>query len=664
MWRGIPATLRPVNLLLPGLSLLLCTPAAAISRVSLDCTSVAMSGQFSVQQLHATLDLGAGKHVSMRGSAAQVAATALPGLRIGDVAMDADYFSDTQKLQLRFRQLQVNGSDWQLQGQWQAGNWQLGAASAGNSVATLLAWLQPLWQPPADYRLDGAAALRVTATGSGAQLHAAILDVDVNAFNLQNEAGTVAAEKVTAQVNAQLLGELSEPTVRLRISSSAGQVLLGPVFLDLAAQPLALTVQLQLTPTRLLLSDLQLQQRGLLQASGAAEIARQPQWQLRSADLKVDKLQFPAAFASFLQLPLATTNFGALETRGAVSGALSLRDGALASVDADFIDLDVSDKARELQVLGLHGAAHWRAANLSEPAVSALGWRQLRVASLTGGPSTLQLSAHGSSLQLAAPARIAVFDGALAVQRFESLQLGSADVSLGFDASIEPISMQQLSVAFGWPAMAGKLSGRVPGLAFSSGVLSVAGDIVASVFDGQITVSRLQLRNLLGRFPRLTAEVAARQLDLEQITRTFPVGSITGRLDADVRGLELFDWSPVGFDAELYTTPGDKTRHRISQKAVNSIASLGGGGGLGGALQSGFLRFFDDFGYERVGLRCQLRNDVCLMSGIDKGGGTYYMVKGGGVPRIDVVGNAGRVAWSQLVSQVNAALSSNQLIVK
>jgi hypothetical protein len=276
----------------------------------------------------------------------------------------------------------------------------------------------------------------------------------------------------------------------------------------------------------------------------------------------------------------------------------------------------------------------------------------------------VQLAAHGAALTLAAPARIAIYDGALAIQRFESQRLGSADVSLGFDANIEPISMQQLSVAFGWPQMAGTLSGRVPGLAFSNGVLRVGGDITASVFDGEVIVSQLQLHNLLGRFPRLTAEVAARRLDLEQITRTFPVGSITGRLDADLRGLELFDWSPVAFDAELYTTAGDRTRHRISQKAVDSIARLGGGGGLGGALQSGFLRFFDDFGYERIGLRCQLRNDVCLMSGIDKGGGTYYMVKGGGVPRIDVIGNAGRVAWSQLVSQISAALSANQLIVK
>jgi hypothetical protein len=212
--------------------------------------------------------------------------------------------------------------------------------------------------------------------------------------------------------------------------------------------------------------------------------------------------------------------------------------------------------------------------------------------------------------------------------------------------------------------MAGTLSGRLPGLQYRGGTLTLAGDLEAQVFDGTIVASGLTLRNAFSRFPRFSGNFTARQLDLGLITRTFPIGSITGHLDADVRGLELFGWQAVAFDAQLYSSPGDRTRHRISQRAVGNLANLGGGGGgVTAALQSGFLRFFDDFGYDRIGLRCQLRNDVCLMNGIPRPGG-FYIVKGGGLPRLDVIGTVGRIAWSQLVSQIGAALANGQVEVR
>jgi hypothetical protein len=157
--------------------------------------------------------------------------------------------------------------------------------------------------------------------------------------------------------------------------------------------------------------------------------------------------------------------------------------------------------------------------------------------------------------------------------------------------------------------------------------------------------------------------VTARRLDLSLVTRTFAIGSITGRLDADIQDLELFNWSPVAFDARLYSTPEDKSKKLISQKAVTSISNVGGGGGgVTAALQSGLLRFFDDFRYEKLGMTCKLENDVCLMGGIEPAGIGYYMVKGRGLPRIDIIGNQGRVAWPQLVTQISNSIHADVVI--
>ncbi len=89
-------------------------------------------------------------------------------------------------------------------------------------------------------------------------------------------------------------------------------------------------------------------------------------------------------------------------------------------------------------------------------------------------------------------------------------------------------------------------------------------------------------------------------------------------MDADILGLELFNWSPVEFDARLYSTPGDDSKKLISAKAVGSISTVAGGGaGVIQQLQSGVLKFFDDYRYERIGVACRLENDVCTMSGIE-----------------------------------------------
>jgi hypothetical protein len=93
-----------------------------------------------------------------------------------------------------------------------------------------------------------------------------------------------------------------------------------------------------------------------------------------------------------------------------------------------------------------------------------------------------------------------------------------------------------------------------------------------------------------------------------------------------------------------------------------------GGGGAAAVLSTGFLRFFEVFAYDRIGLRCRLRDNVCAMSGVGPAksgpqGTGYYIVKGRGVPRIDVVGYRETVSWPRLVQQLAAITRSSAPIV-
>ena len=147
-------------------------------------------------------------------------------------------------------------------------------------------------------------------------------------------------------------------------------------------------------------------------------------------------------------------------------------------------------------------------------------------------------------------------------------------------------------------------------------------------------------------------------------TGAFSFGKITGRIDGRIAAMELVGWEPVAFDATLYTTPKDRTRKRISQRAVQNISSIGGGLGAAAAVQRSVLRFFNEFNYDKLGVSCRLANDICLMQGIEARATGYYLVKGSGLPRIDVIGDSRRVDWPSLVATLKELPESQPSISK
>ena len=220
--------------------------------------------------------------------------------------------------------------------------------------------------------------------------------------------------------------------------------------------------------------------------------------------------------------------------------------------------------------------------------------------------------------------------------------------------------MRLLTQALGLPSMAGRLSASLPGVRVSPGEITFDGAVVMSVFDGYVQATQLHVREPFGVASHVRADIEARHLDLAQLTDTFSFGSITGFVDADVRGLELVRWRPTSFDARLVSSPGDY-RRRISQRAVQNISALGGAGAMA-VLQRGVLGLFDTFGYRELGFQCVLAGGVCLMSGIDGGeraDGSFQIVRGGGIPALDVIGYNRRVDWNELVGRIQRVIDEN-----
>jgi hypothetical protein len=47
-----------------------------------------------------------------------------------------------------------------------------------------------------------------------------------------------------------------------------------------------------------------------------------------------------------------------------------------------------------------------------------------------------------------------------------------------------------------------------------------------------------------------------------------------------------------------------------------------------------------------------LEDDVCRLSGAPIANNRYYLLEGAGIPRVDIIGNSGRIQWSELLRQI------------
>jgi hypothetical protein len=100
----------------------------------------------------------------------------------------------------------------------------------------------------------------------------------------------------------------------------------------------------------------------------------------------------------------------------------------------------------------------------------------------------------------------------------------------------------------------------------------------------------------------------------------------------------------------LYTPENDDLKHRISQRAVENLTEIGNG--ISAGLSTTFLRVFDEFRYDRIDLKVVLQGAVAELDGLARSDGGYYLVKGAGLPRIDVIGRNRSVAWKDLVERL------------
>jgi hypothetical protein len=494
---------------------------------------------------------------------------------------------------------------------------------------------------PTGGRIDAELALDVH--GNGIQSSG---EFSLDGVGFDTPAGTLAGQGVDGSGRLGLDTQGGPARLTLDATLNGGELLLGPIYAKLPGHAVQLNVAATSNQGRLDINRLRVNDADALQLDGS--LAFDARGKLGKLRLERFQARFPAAYERYGTAWLDTLGLHEVKMAGALSGNLDLRADGLHgfALTADHLDMATADS--RLAVDDLNGGLDW-SAQADRPSTT-LGWRALRLYRLPFGSARSQWRSRAGTLALSQPLAVELLGGTVRLGQLDWRPAAAKGNRLETSLAVSGVDMAAFSSAMGWPQFPGTLGGAIPSLRWVDDTVELAGGLSVNVFDGFVDITGLSLTQPFGASPVLAGAFSLRQLDLSAITSVFDFGSITGRLHGSIDNLRLVDWQPVAFDAHLLADEGG----RISQRAVNNLTSVGGGG-IAAGLQGAVLKLFKTFGYKRIGLDCKLTGAVCHMSGLESAGDGYTIVEGSGLPHLQVIGHQHEVDWPTLVRRLKAA---------
>ncbi|MFT7227848.1 MAG: hypothetical protein ACI8PW_000425 [Methylophilaceae bacterium] len=378
--------------------------------------------------------------------------------------------------------------------------------------------------------------------------------------------------------------------------------------------------------------------------------------QLFDVKVNAQQVDFYSLYTLLLKPVLERSAFGNLVVSGKANWQFTMKDAQPANFQLKLMDANIEDKNGKFAFNHVNANIPW---DYDIPQNISLEYENGYLLNLPLGQT--KLKAELNRYALTAPELVLpLLDGALSFKDVSAAWLRE-NWFWHLRMDLIPIDLNQFSTALGWPAMEGRISGEVPLVTYANKQLNMNGAMTFNVFDGTVGMKNLRIDDPLGVVTRMYADLTVRKLDLAELTRTYRFGVIEGKLDGDVKGLELENWKAVKFDASLQTSADDQ-RKKISQRAVENIAALGGEG-TAAALQRTFLRFFDNFNYDKIGISCKLRRDMCEMGGVSSTPKGYIIVKGSGIPSVNVNGYNKQVSLTDLLSRIKRITDGNSTVI-
>ena len=479
------------------------------------------------------------------------------------------------------------------------------------------------------------------------------LDVLFNGANFSDAAGLHAGEDLIGDLQLTAKKEQAAWEWDGKLSWDQGEVFWQPFYFGEAGN--VLQAKGAFTDNLVKIEDASLKVNKVGEIKASAQINTKTKV-LEDVVMSAQDVDFHGLYTLILKPKMEKSAFGNLLVSGKANWQFEMKQLQPTSFELNLMDANIEDQNGKFAFSHVNAHIPW---DYDIPKNITLGYENGYLLDMPLGKTNLKAEVNRYSVtspELVLP----VLDGALNFKDVTAAWLGE-NWFWHLRMDLTPIDLNQFSAALDWPEMEGQISGKVPLVTYASKQLNMDGAMTFNMFNGTVGMNNLRIDDPLGVVTKMYADLTVRDLDLGELTRTYSFGAIEGKLDGDVKGLVLENWKAVRFDASLKTNENEQ-RKKISQRAVENIAALGGEG-TAAALQRTFLRFFDEFNYDKIGISCKLRQDICEMGGVESTPGGYIIVKGSGIPAVNVNGYNTKVSLEDLLGRIKRITDSNSEVI-
>ncbi len=481
------------------------------------------------------------------------------------------------------------------------------------------------------------------------------LDIAFNGASFSDESGLHAGEKLVGQIKMAAKHNRQNESWAWNglISWTAGELYWQPFYFGKAGNSFEVNGTFKQDILNIQNASLLVNEVGKMQATATINTKTKI---VEDVKVNAKNVDFAGLYLVFLKPMAEKSAFGNMHVSGKADWQFEIKNLAPTSFSLDLRDANIEDKNGKFGFSRINAHIPW---DYDEPKNLQLAYQSGHLLKLPLRETKLTAEINRYSLtspQLILP----VLDGSLNLYDVSAVRLGD-NWAWHLRMDLIPVTLNEFSKVLGWPTMKGQISGQIPLVTYADKRLNMDGAMTFNAFSGKISMNNLIIDDPLGVAPRLYADLKMRNLDLGDLTRTFSFGAIEGKLDGDVRDLVLENWKPVQMDASIKTSEG-KHLKKISQRAVENITALGGEG-TAAALQRTFLRFFKEFNYDKIGLSCKLRQDICEMGGVESTADGYVIVKGKGIPAVNVNGYTQKVSLTDLLGRIKRITDSNTKVI-
>jgi hypothetical protein len=204
-----------------------------------------------------------------------------------------------------------------------------------------------------------------------------------------------------------------------------------------------------------------------------------------------------------------------------------------------------------------------------------------------------------------------------------------------FGVEIEGIDLGRLTRSLTGTEYPGIVNADFGRMTYQDDRIASGGKAVIRVFGGEIEARNFFAEDIASSSRRIGGDITFTNINLEEVTRKIAIGKMTGIVQGSLKNFVMEYGQPASFTLEVESVEARGVEQRISMDAIQNISILGTG--AGGALNQGITRFFKDYPYRKIGLRCVLTNDQFSVNGTIHEGGKEYLVRRAFLRGVDVI---------------------------